>query len=97
MKIQSYQYPKSSFLSVEKDMNIIVDYLIKNDSLKKMLYYTSRDCMDRPKLTDEETIKNMDGVLVLNFDNPVTKSFKDEGKGEVVFFSSKNKIEGRIF
>ncbi len=34
-----------------------------------------------------------DDLLVLNFDNPVTKSFKDEGKGEVVFFSSKNKIE----
>ena len=34
-----------------------------------------------------------DDLLVLNFDNPITKSFKDEGKGEVVFFSSKNKIE----
>ena len=32
-------------------------------------------------------------LLVLNFDNPITKSFKDEAKGEVVFFSSKNKIE----
>ena len=57
MKIQSYTYPKSSFLSAEKDMNIIVDYIIKNDRLKKMLYYTTRDCLDKPKLTDDETIE----------------------------------------
>lgn len=56
MKIQSYTYPKSSFLSAEKDMNIIVDRIMKNDRLKKMLYYTSRDCLDKPKLTEDETI-----------------------------------------
>ena len=55
MKIQSYKYPKSSFLSVEKDMNIIVDYVMKNDRLKKLLYYTSKDCLEKPKLTDEQT------------------------------------------
>ena len=47
---------QTSFLSVEKDMNIIVDYIIKNDRLKKMLYYTSKDCLDKPKLTEEETL-----------------------------------------
>lgn len=55
MKIQNYNYPKSSFLSVEKDMNIIVDHIMKNDRLKKMLYYTSRDCLNKPRLTDEQT------------------------------------------
>ena len=57
MKIQNYTYPKSSFLSAEKDMNIIVDRIMKNDRLKKMLYYTTRDCLDRPKLTEDETIE----------------------------------------
>lgn len=56
MRIQSYTYPKSSFLSAEKDMNIIVDRIMKNDRLKKMLYYTTRDCLDRPKLTEDETL-----------------------------------------
>ncbi len=56
MKIEKYTYPKSSFLSTEKDMNIIVDLLMKNDRLKKMLYYTTRDCLDKPKLTEDETI-----------------------------------------
>ena len=55
MKIQNYNYPKSSFLSTEKDMNIIVDRMMKNERLKKVLYYTSRDCLDKPMLNDEQT------------------------------------------
>ena len=55
MRIQSYTYPKSSFLSAEKDMNIIVDCIMKNERLKKMLFHTSQDCLDRPKLTVDET------------------------------------------
>jgi hypothetical protein len=30
---------------------------MKNDRLKKMLYYTSKDCMDKPKLTDDQTLE----------------------------------------
>ena len=55
MKIQNYSYPKSSFLSTEKDMGIIVELIMKNDRLKKMLYYTTKDCLNKPKLTDEQT------------------------------------------
>ena len=55
MKIQNYTYPKSSFLSSEKDLGIIVDLIMKNDRLKKMLYYTTKDCLNKPKLTDEQT------------------------------------------
>ena len=54
---KTFQYPESSFLSTEKDMNLIVDMMFKNDSLKKLLYYTSKDCMSRPKLTDDETVE----------------------------------------
>jgi hypothetical protein len=56
MKINSYQYPKSSFLSVDKDMSIITDYLLKNDRLKKLLHYTTRDCLDKPRLTEDESL-----------------------------------------
>ena len=56
MKIQNYTYPKSSFLSTEKDMNIIIDLIMKNNRLKKMLYYTTRDCLNKPNLTEDETI-----------------------------------------
>lgn len=56
MKIQSYTYPKSSFLSLEKDMGILVNLLMKNERLKKLLYYTSRDCLSKPNLTNDQTI-----------------------------------------
>ncbi len=75
MKITTYEYPKSSFLSTEKDMQIIVDKIFKNNRLKKMLFYTTRDCMSRPNLTDDETIemfgKNIKIVPKLVVDNSV--------------------------
>ena len=57
MKIENYQFPKSSFLSVDKDMSIITDYLMKNDRLKKLLYYTTKDCLSKKNLTEDETIE----------------------------------------
>ena len=75
MKIENYQFPKSSFLSVDKDMSIITDYLMKNDRLKKLWHYTTKDCLDRPKLTDDETLelfgKNIKIVPKLYVDNSV--------------------------
>ena len=56
MKNIVYSYPKSSFLSLEKDLNLIVDMIMKNNSLKKLLYYNSRDCMIKPPLTEDETL-----------------------------------------
>lgn len=55
MKIETYTYPKSSFLALEKDMGIIVQMIMKNDRLKKLLYYTTKDCLDRPKLSKMQT------------------------------------------
>lgn len=55
MKIETYTYPKSGFLALEKDMGIIVEMVMKNERLKKMLYYTTKDCLDRPKLTKMQT------------------------------------------
>ena len=57
MKIKSYTYPHSSFLSVEKDMNLIVQMIMKNERLKKMLYYSSRDCLFQPNLTEDQTLE----------------------------------------
>ena len=102
MKIQNYIYPKSSFLSAEKDMNIIVDCIMKNDRLKKMLHYTSRDCLDRPKLTDEQTAelfgKNIkivpklyvDGsvlnYIIVSFDNFTRNGQNPEFRDNIIEF-----------
>jgi hypothetical protein len=44
--------PKSSFLSVEKDMGIIVNEMLKDERLKRLLYYTTSDCLNRDNLTE---------------------------------------------
>ena len=75
MKIQTYTYPKSSFLSLEKDMEIITSTMMKNERLKKLLYYTTKDCMDKPNLTQEQNIemfgKNIKMIPKLYVDNSV--------------------------
>jgi hypothetical protein len=53
MKLETYKYPHSSFLSVEKDMEIITNKMIKNDNLKKLLYYSTKDCLRKPSLTED--------------------------------------------
>ena len=75
MKTIVYNYPKSSFLSVEKDMGIIVDMVIKNDHLCKMLHYTTKDSLSQPALTQKEKIglfeRNIKIVPKLYIDNSV--------------------------
>ena len=56
MKIEGYHPPKSSFLSINKDMRLLVDKILSNERLKKLLYYTSRDALTKPKLSEEESI-----------------------------------------
>ena len=67
MKIQKYTFPKSSFLSIDKDMALISNYIVRNTRLKKLLYYTSKDALSRPSLTEDETIslfgKNIKDII----------------------------------
>lgn len=56
MKVENYQFPKSSFLSIDKDFGIITNYILKNNRLKNMLYYTTPDCLSKPNLTEEQSI-----------------------------------------
>ena len=102
MKITTYEYPKSSFLSTEKDMQIIVDKIFKNNRLKKMLFYTTKDCMLKPDLTDDETIemfgKNIKIVpklvvdssvlnyIIISFDNFTSNMTNPEFRDNIVEF-----------
>ena len=102
MKIESYTYPKSSFLSAEKDMNIIVQMIMKNERLKKMLHYTTRDCLNKPNLTEDETLelfgKNIkivpklyvDGsvlnYIIVSFDNFTKNATNPEFRDNIIEF-----------
>lgn len=85
MRIDGYHIPKSSFLSMEKDTGIIINEILKNNRLKKLLYYTTSDAMEKPNLTEDESLSLLgtnikivpklyvDGsvlnYILINFDN----------------------------
>ena len=75
MKIDSYHPPKSSFLSINKDMKLLVDKIITNDRLCKLLYYTDRQALEHAKLTDVEKVslfeKNIKITPKMYVDNSV--------------------------
>ena len=54
MRVGQNYFPKSSFLSVEKDLALICNKILENQRLCKLLYYTDRDCLNKPDLTTEQ-------------------------------------------
>ena len=101
MRIDGYHIPKSSFLSMEKDTGIIINEILKNNRLKKLLYYTTSDAMEKPNLTEDETLSLLgtnikivpklyvDGsvlnYILINFDN-FTPSENPEFRDNTVQF-----------
>ena len=65
MRIESYKFPKASFLAREKDLELIVDLMLKNERLKKLLYYTTPDCLTRANVPQDEVIKMFDKNIKL--------------------------------
>lgn len=102
MRIQNNLPPKSSFLSLDKDMSIITDKVFKNTRLQKLLYYTTKDALERPELTDEQklelwgkNIKNLPRLYVdkdvlnyilINFDNFAPTSSNPYFRDNLLYF-----------
>lgn len=102
MKIQNYQFNKSSFLSVEKDFSLIIDKILKNSRLKKLLYYTTEDALHRENLTEEQSIgligkqiKNVPKIkidpevfnyLIISFDNFIPNVSNPEFRNNTITF-----------
>ena len=88
MKIATIDFPHSSFLSVEKDLDIIISKICKNQRLLKLLYYNVPNALAQPALSDdqlEEVIKHniklvpktyvedeYRNYLIIKFDNFLT-------------------------
>lgn len=47
---------ESTFESAQKDLFKIIQKLISNENLKKLLYYPVKDALEQPELTTEETV-----------------------------------------
>lgn len=65
MKIENYHFPKSSFLSIEKDYALIIDKILKNERLKKLLYYTTKDALERENLNQEQTLELLENNIII--------------------------------
>lgn len=54
MKKDTYISPKSSFLGMPKDTALIMNKILANKNLLKLLYYTSEDWKSKPDLTSQQ-------------------------------------------
>ena len=102
MKIEGNIQPKSSFLSMEKDASLISNMLLRNERLKKLLYYTTPDCLDRKILTEDQSLelfgKNIKLVpklyvdnsvlnyIILSFDNFIPNATNPEFRDNIIEF-----------
>lgn len=94
--------PKSSFLSVEKDMGLIANMFLNNPRLKKLLFYTSPDCLNRPPVKDDDVIdmfgKNIKIIprievdstvlnyVIINFDKFIPNLSNPEFRDSIIEF-----------
>ena len=102
MRIVNYEFPKSSFLSIQKDLGIITNKMMKNDRLKRLLYYTTNDALDRTNLTEDQSLelfkKNIkivpklyiDGSIltyvIISFDNFIPNAENPEFRDNIISF-----------
>ena len=102
MKIVNYEFPHSSFLSVEKDMEIITNKMLKNDRLKKLLFYTTKDALDKPNITEDESLelfgknikiipklyidKSVLNYIIISFDNFTPNAENPEFRDNIISF-----------
>ena len=57
MIVKNFKLPQSSFMSVDKDLRLITEWMIKNNNLCKILYYTDREALSKPALTEDQKLE----------------------------------------
>ena len=103
MRIENYQFPKSSFLSINKDLDIIIKRMLKNERLQKLLYYTTSRPLDQKALTEDQQIELLqnnikiipkmyiDGsvlnYIIIDFDNFIPNRTNPEFRDNIISFT----------
>lgn len=94
--------PNTAFIALEKDLNLIVRDIMNNERIKRLLYYTTPDALEKKNLTEEQSneligknIKlvpklSVDGsvlnYIIINFDNFVTNPTNPEFRDNIIEF-----------
>ena len=102
MKIVNYEFPNSSFLSIQKDLEIISNKILKNTRLQRLLFHTTPNALDMRQLTEDEQLglfkKNIkivpklyiDGsvlnYIIISFDNFTPNATNPEFRDNIISF-----------
>ena len=102
MRIDRYKPPKSSFLSIEKDLSIITGNLEQCPRLKRLLCNNSKSCLEDPtpeisisEMIDNSIIKiipklkvdkELRQYLIINFDNFTQNASNTEFRNNTIEF-----------
>ena len=76
MKKLTYEYPKSSFLSIEKDMGTIISKMFDNERLKKLLLNNTKDAL--LKSYDEKYAEDVSLLIEDGYIRMVPKLYVDK-------------------
>lgn len=102
MKVERYKFPESSFLSMDKDLNLTIEKILSNKRVQKLLFYNTADCLTRDDLTEEETMSLFKNhilivpralvtgqdinTIAISFDNFVTNPWNPEFRDNTITF-----------
>lgn len=102
MKIENYIFPKSSFLSIEKDIDIIASKILSNERIQKLLHYNVPNALEKPSLTEDEQLElfennikivpklyidhSIRSYIVISFDNFVPNETNPEFRDNLIIF-----------
>lgn len=59
MKANVYEFPKSSFLGMAKDTSLIMEKILNNKNVLRLLYFNSPDCLKIKKDVTPQQIQEM--------------------------------------
>ena len=102
MKIENYSFPKSSFLAIDKDMELLVNHFIKNDRLMKLLYYDVPDALNKAAVPQDKILEMFGKQIkivpklkvdkpdfcyvIISFDNFVPNTTNPEFRDSIISF-----------
>lgn len=102
MRIDLYKKDVTTFGTAQRDLFKITEKIIDNENLKKLLFHQSKDALDKPRLTDAETIgllhKNIRVIpqlpidekvmsyIIVTFDNFTTNANNPEFRDNIITF-----------
>lgn len=102
MKLNAIEFSKSTFMTAEKDLFSIVDRLLSNQNLKRLLYYPVKDALTKPVLSDEQSLglihknirviprltvdEDVESYIIITFDGFTTNQNNPEFRDNIITF-----------